>query len=304
MINFYFAIPTIIASDLSNSDLMSIISNKSLAYNWYLNIPASYSSLGYKSKWWFDFNWTTPTNIVVYKWNKRDLKSWPILKTFSDNLKKAYSWTVLQNQWIYRQILAVDTTNTWQITTTISPLINDSLWLNLITRSTPSSNNTSNVAVVTTQANTCATTPSFTNIWTPTPWTPTSVWQAWVYSATQWNCTYTCLNGYTWNTCAIPPASINTSWYSFSEVIWYISIWININWSIISGYSQSETLWWLCFDSTCWSTVTRDVATWNLSWYALSEVFWWIDMTWVSVTYTWVFSWYGQSEVVWWISFN
>jgi hypothetical protein len=127
------AVPTIIASDLSNSDLMSIISGKALAYNWYSNIPASYTSLWYKANWWFDFNWTKPNNILLYSWtNISELNNWwVILKTFSDNLKKAYSWTALQNQWIYKQILAVDTTNTSKINEIISPVINKALWLKI-----------------------------------------------------------------------------------------------------------------------------------------------------------------------------
>jgi hypothetical protein len=53
-----------------------------------------------------------------------------------------------------------------------------------------------------TPSNSCATNPSFSNLGTLTTGTPTSVGQAWSYSTTPGNCTYTCINGYSGNNCS------------------------------------------------------------------------------------------------------
>ncbi len=55
--------------------------------------------------------------------------------------------------------------------------------------------------------NSCAASPSFTNIWTLSTGSPTSVGQAWSYNATPGNCTYTCVNGYSGTNCATAPAA-------------------------------------------------------------------------------------------------
>jgi len=242
---YALAVPTIIASDLSNSDLMNIISNRSLAYNWYSNIPASYSSKGYRTKWWFDFNWINPSNVLLYQWtNIWDLKSWPILKTFSDKLKAAYSWTVLENKWIYKKILAVDTTNQSQINTIISPIVNKGLWLNLSVSIIPPSNS-------------CTATPSFTNIWTTTIWSPTSAWQAWTYNTTSWNCSYTCSGWYTWTNCSTPPLNP----FSTCTAAWQIK--------------TSSNIYWAC------NTANIIVCSWSWTWYELAAC-----NAWATTAYT------------------
>lgn len=92
--------------------------------------------------------------------------------------------------------------------------------------------------------------------------------------------------------------------FAISEIFWWINNWIEVDWSTISGYLESETLWWICLNSECGSTVTRDISTWNLSGYASSETFWWIDMSQVNISDTWEITWYWENELLWWISFN
>jgi len=270
-LTYALAVPTIIASDLSNSDLMNIIWKKGLAYNWYSNIPASYSKKGYKTKWWFDFNWTKPNNVLLFEWNTSDLnKWWVILKTFSDKLKAAYSWTTISNEWIYKQILAVDTNNTSQISNVISPIINKALsWK--VALSTSSSSFTTNVTTVTTAPpNTCAPTPTFTNIWTTTPWTPTSPWQSWSYNATPWNCTYTCTGWYTWNNCITSPPSPTTV-ASCSTTSWQI-----VYWSVD----------WLSGSLTCSDDII--ICNWTTwSWYIISACNAWANTVYANQTFPW-----------------
>lgn len=57
--------------------------------------------------------------------------------------------------------------------------------------------------------NSCANNPVFTNLGTTTTGTPTSVGQAWTYSATPGNCTYVCTGGYSGTNCATAPIFTN-----------------------------------------------------------------------------------------------
>ncbi len=68
---------------------------------------------------------------------------------------------------------------------------------------------------LTVPANSCDTSPSFPNIGTLTTGSPSSVWQAWTYNVTPGNCTYVCTGGYTWPSCATPPAvtGFTTVWH-------------------------------------------------------------------------------------------
>ena len=238
-LNYVLAVPTIISSDLGDSDVLNIISNLSLAFNGSDNIAASYQPRWYTSTGGFDYNSATPSNIVVYSTSDLDDLStdWQNLRDLTTWLQTAYSWTSIENETIYASILNINTNVDAEVVSVVWYIVNNELW-----------------------------------------------WNIEIVNVVQW--------------------AINTWGYASSETSGWIEIWINVDWSTITGYSESETLWWICFDASCDSTVTRDVPTWNLSWYALSEVFGWIDMSDVSINDAWEFSWYWESEVLGWISFN
>jgi len=263
-LTYALAIPTIIASDISNPDIMSIVAAKKLAYNGYKNIPSTYTPFWYQNAWWFDFNSVMPSTIVVYQWtNVNELSSsWWALKTFSDKLQLAYSWTTISTTWIYKQILWVDTTNTQQINTVISPLINQSLWLSLAT-----TNSTTNSITPS-----CATTaPSLSNshTLTVTTWIPTIENQAWQYTNPSSACYFKCEPWFGWincsNTCSrvaknlsSPVANINDYTTSIDD-----SNWADINLPWLQNIDNNANAVW--FDD-----VTPDYTAINL-WHPLTQ---------------------------------
>ncbi len=93
------SVPTLIANDLSNPDVLTIINSGSLVYNWYKNLPSSYWSAKFNLNWWFSF---TPNNVIAYSdtWSCSDLLSGSsytariqLLKWIQD----AYSGTILKD---------------------------------------------------------------------------------------------------------------------------------------------------------------------------------------------------------------
>jgi len=263
---YALAIPTIIVSDLTSPDIMNIIASKRLAYNGYSNIPETYSKLWYKTQWWFDFNSINPTNTILYQWtNISELSNWgPLLKTFSDKLIAAYSWTTLNTTWIYKQILWVDTTVTAQINTVISPLINQSLWLNLATTNTVVNNITPSCATPTPTV--------WGNLISINTWVPTLENQAWQASNSATACYNKCNLWFAWNACT--------------------SAWAATIISIVDSSSNaitSQITEWQVFDVTItgapspWYFDEKDILIDNSN----------------NIPFPWIYIWFPTSTTIW-----
>jgi hypothetical protein len=126
---YILAIPTIIATDTSDTEVMNIITKQELAFNSYSNIPWSYAWVDwYTSTWWFDYNSTNTWVIIVYEWDVSELENWANLKTLADNLILAYSWTTLEWEWIYKSLVSMNTSDMSQVSTLAWNIVNNSLW--------------------------------------------------------------------------------------------------------------------------------------------------------------------------------
>ncbi len=98
----------------------------------------------------------------------------------------------------------------------------------------------------------CNTNPSFSNIWTLSNWIPTTPNQAWTYSATPGNCTYTCINWFVWSNCAtdIQPPTITAI---ISQTRYCNKLVLKVQWYADNGplhtipYSWD---WWTTWHST------------------------------------------------------
>ncbi len=90
------AVPSIIASDTSDTDLATIIANKKLIYKWYRNLPSSYSWTTLNLDW--EANLVLTNQIEAYCWDLSQLtSSWAVRLTMLNNLQTAYTWTSIQN---------------------------------------------------------------------------------------------------------------------------------------------------------------------------------------------------------------
>ena len=100
--------PSIIASDLTSTDIIDIISWMHLVYDDFYNLPASYQDTMF-TNWWFDFNVLDP---VIFSWSLDVLRDEEALRSFTDNLRFIYARTpteyfsqyatMLQEQWLAR----------------------------------------------------------------------------------------------------------------------------------------------------------------------------------------------------------
>ena len=123
---YILSVPTIISTEPWN--ILEIIRDKKLAYNWTYNIPSSYKwKLWYLWGWWFNYSSNNSWAIVVYEWTIESLKDNANLKEFTDNLQIAYLWSDVSNKWIYGLILSLITTDTDDIRNVIWNIINNNL---------------------------------------------------------------------------------------------------------------------------------------------------------------------------------
>ena len=101
---YILAVPSIINWDMTLTDIIEVISNKKLVYNWYANLPSSYTWTIFEINWWFDYSQTWW--IVVYSWSIEDLKTDEDARlSLISNLQEVYSWTILENTWNIKQLI-------------------------------------------------------------------------------------------------------------------------------------------------------------------------------------------------------
>lgn len=102
-LDYILAVPTIITSDKSDPDIVNIIKNKKISYNWYKNLPSSY---------WY--NWDENSNFdfsywdsVIYEWHVNDLINQDNRLLFYKQLSDRYNESVLEWQEWYEEFSEV-----------------------------------------------------------------------------------------------------------------------------------------------------------------------------------------------------
>ncbi len=103
-VTYILAVPTIINNDVSDDDLLSIIQNAKLAYNWSDFLPWSYANTVFD----LDGDWVNDPivnfeEVVVYEWDE----SWYDPLVVYTNIQEAYSWVTAANDSI-EEIVLVD----------------------------------------------------------------------------------------------------------------------------------------------------------------------------------------------------
>ena len=296
--SWILAQPSIISTDIWNSDLWNILSNKKVVFNNYWNYPHSYNQ---NSTWWFNYtNW----NPIIFTWTLDELHEDNQRKLdFMINLKQAYASTDLATNPIYQDIMSVDTTNdsTWTINLAIS-YINSNKWgiklqdLALL----PISWTTSWWWT----SYTCATQPTYTHA-SYTAWTPTQPNQARQNTNNTNPCYYTCTDWYIWSDCSVAPnpytsctwqntptpfsATTTYTWCDTPDII--VCSW-NWTWYTVSACNVWATVAWT---STWALTIWKHFQWWRNDWFDYN---WWATPTTTTTLYTWT------AHVVWWIDLS
>ncbi len=106
--HYVFATPSIITYDTSDTDLVSIARNKKFVYNWFDNIPASYSNTSLDLDGGFDFDIDSP---LIYEWDRSTLWSYDGLQQVDSEVRWLYD-----NSIIYRDIARhLDNSSLWYL---------------------------------------------------------------------------------------------------------------------------------------------------------------------------------------------
>ncbi len=93
---YILAVPSIISWDITLTDIITLLNQKKLSYNWSWILPSTYK------EWTFNnilptWNIVNTWSIVVFSWSISNLKTWSIQDDLIDNLIDAYSWTIITN---------------------------------------------------------------------------------------------------------------------------------------------------------------------------------------------------------------
>ncbi|NDK10189.1 prepilin-type N-terminal cleavage/methylation domain-containing protein [Candidatus Gracilibacteria bacterium] len=82
-----FTTPSIIASDISNTDFINIIQNNKLVYTGYNNAPSSYTATNFKSSGGFNLHLESP---IAFSGSKDDISSYKGIKEIDGVLRTSY----------------------------------------------------------------------------------------------------------------------------------------------------------------------------------------------------------------------
>ena len=134
---YVLATPSIISTDLTNTNIENIINNNKLTYKNYTSFPSSYKP--YIENWNNSFNFS-PNNIIVFSWSLNDLNDTNNQIAFLENIQNSYYWTnVINDSSIIRNIVNFDSTEN-RFKTLACNVINFSLkhfvecnWLDFLT---------------------------------------------------------------------------------------------------------------------------------------------------------------------------
>ncbi len=126
-------VPSILASDITSVDIISILASDSLIYHGYNNISPSYSGSVFNNNGWFGFT-PTESEVVVFSGSLEDLwEEWnDVMRAeLINNLQDIYLWSIIENTDEVQDIVNVDLSDPWQIDYLSSVIVNDTLWWTL-----------------------------------------------------------------------------------------------------------------------------------------------------------------------------
>ncbi len=125
-LTYVLAVPTIISWDMTLTDIIELQENNKLVYNWFNNLPSSYTDTTLEVNWWwFTFN---PNNIILYSWSINELSTDSTkLSEFTQKLQEVYETSQLSSEWNYKSVLDINTGNINEITFYAWEIVNEHL---------------------------------------------------------------------------------------------------------------------------------------------------------------------------------
>jgi len=127
---YLFAVPSIISSDLSDPEIMTIAGNNSFVYSWFNNLPSNIDIPNIENTGDFISSWDS--SILVYSWDINDLLSdVNQLDIFATNLKSVYNGSDLSELPLYKKISSMDIADQNEVNLVIAPIVNNILGGNM-----------------------------------------------------------------------------------------------------------------------------------------------------------------------------
>lgn len=119
-----YASPSITVSDTSVEQLVDLADQNKLVYDWFYNLPANFASSKYNTNWWNTTKYLNKDNIVIYNWSISDLNTETNQLDLLSNLKTAYNGTDIQNEYIIKKVMDLDTNNHEESTKSMKNMLN------------------------------------------------------------------------------------------------------------------------------------------------------------------------------------
>jgi len=242
-IEYVLALPSIIKWQTTSTDILDIINNKKLTFNWSNNLPLSYSwTTNFEDK---TISWdiVKANNLVVFEWNLNNLVGSSNLserKTFLENLQQAYTGTLVSDIGSIESIMRLDITDANATENLALTLVNNNLWVAITSSSDWGS--------------------------TPPPITSSSDWGSTPPPITDWRSVD--------SNCDIADVTVWTqTWAWCNSTLW---TWIEYTWNWACFDYLSNDIWW----TTCYWYNTKEI-TYN-SIYGINNI-WWKLYTWTSL---------------------
>jgi hypothetical protein len=98
---------------MDNTTLVDCIENNKLVYDWFKNLPSNYKETAYNVHWETEtMNLVNYWNFESWSWSINDLNSDLLeVKSFINNLQKAYDNTIISDDNLIKEVLSYDTNN-------------------------------------------------------------------------------------------------------------------------------------------------------------------------------------------------
>lgn len=119
-----YATPSITVSDTSIVQLADLGDQNKFVYDWFYNLPANFASSKYNTNWWNTTKYLNKDNIVLYTWPLLGLNNETNQLSLLSNLKSAYNATDIQNEYIIKKIMELDSNNQVESIKTIKNMLN------------------------------------------------------------------------------------------------------------------------------------------------------------------------------------
>lgn len=141
-VSYLLWVPSILASDITSVDLVDIVRNQQLVYNWYKNLPASFSWSKYQVNPinWFPF-WDddyVSDEMILFAWNLDVLETDEIERqNVFNRLQIAYWDSILRDNQKFSRLVSLDSSSSDHASNYVAQTLNTALKMDIPLKDIP-----------------------------------------------------------------------------------------------------------------------------------------------------------------------